>query len=135
MRLISRSSSGFRGQGGVTVYEGDTFYIDGDTPEKDLSQRGKEFLGSLRSGNQFLYPDTPEADEFLTQLAKSRKSETEKKDAKAREERAKKNAEKEWWEKPRGMLAIGIAIGFVAGVGVFVFCQYLIHRFPSLFHS
>src|SRR5690348_959486 len=100
MKLISRSQFPFQGQGGITVSEGDVFYIDGDTPEKDLSQRGREFLGSLRSGKQFLYPDTPEADEFLAQLAKRRKLDAEKK----REETARNRPHKYWYERPIGIV-------------------------------
>jgi len=135
MKLISRSQSAFQGQNNTIINEGDTFYIDGDTPEKDLSQRGREFLGSLRSGKQFLYPDTPEAEEFLKKLAEKKKLEVKKSEAKARDERSNKKAAKEWYEKPRGLIGIGIFIAVMGGIVGFVICEYLTHIFPHFFHS
>ena len=131
MKLISRSQSAFQGQNNTFVNEGDEFYIDGDTPEKDLSQRGKEFLGNLRAGNQFLYPDTPEAEAFLADLSKRKKVVIEKERAKTAADAARNRANKQWCEKPIGLITIGVVIG----VAVFVLCEYLSHKFPGFFHS
>ena len=135
MKLISRSQFPFQGQGGIVVSEGDEFYIDGDTPEKDLSQRGKEFLGGLRSCNQFLYPDTPEAKAFLADLAKRKDAVIAKKRADSADDAAKQRASKQWYEKPSGLIGIAVFSGILAGVAAFVLCEYLTHKFPSFFHS
>ncbi len=64
-----------------------------------------------------------------------RKLEVEKSEAKARDERAKKNAAKEWYEKPRGLIGIGIFIAVMGGIVGFIICEYLTHIFPHFFHS
>jgi hypothetical protein len=127
MKLISRSQSAFRGQDGKTINEGDEFYIDGDTPEKDLSQRGKQFLGDLRSGNQFLCPDTPEADEFLAKLAKRKKLEAEKK----KKEESSRNRPGNLWSK----IVRGVVIGLIVAAILFFSRLVAGHYFPQLFHS
>jgi hypothetical protein len=33
------------------------------------------------------------------------------------------------------MIAIGIFVGFVAGVAAWMFCEYLIQKYPNFFHS
>jgi hypothetical protein len=135
MKLISSSQSDFQGENNTTVKEGDEFYIEGDTPEKDLSQKGREALGSLRSGKQFLYPDTPEADEFLAKIAERKKLVIDKKRAETAADAARNRSGKQWYEKPAGMFSIAVFSGVIAGVAAFVLCEYLKHRFPHFFHS
>jgi hypothetical protein len=128
MKLISRSQSAFQGQNNTIVNEGDVFYIDGDTPEKDLSQRGREFLGSLRSGKQFFYPDTPEAEEFLAKIAEQKKLEAAKDVMKQRADKAAKRAQKDWWERPTGI----VILATIATILAVIITDIL---FPHFFHS
>jgi len=128
MKLISRSQSAFQGQNKTIVNEGDVFYIDGDTPEKDLSQTGREFLGSLRSGKQFLDPNTPEAEEFLAKIAERKKLEVSKEVAKQRADKAAKRALKEWYERPVGIVVLLV----IAGVIAYIITDMI---FSQWFHS
>jgi hypothetical protein len=116
--------------GGMHVPKGTIFSIGGDDIPYDRAGRGLtgQDLETFRALYHLLVPlDSDQGRQILAECERAKKSAEDIK----RAESARNRPHKYWYEKPAGLIAIGV----VVGVAVFVLCEYLAHKFPGFFHS
>ena len=106
------------------VERGTEFSIGGDLPFEKLSKEQQVLHGQF---SHCVCPlDSDQGRQILAECERVKKSAEDMK----RAESARNRPHKYWYEKPAGLIAIGVVVGVV----VYVLCKYLAHHFPNIFH-